>query len=214
MELEKKSESVTSDEELVRAVRNGSLAQYEVLIRRYQQRLYVYCWHLLMHREEAEDAVQEVFLKGYDKLPMYAYSQSFAAWLYKIAYHHCLNVLRKRRRTELLSRLIRPFEKVDTDDGYAAMRRKEVQIQSELALSRLTTEERSLIVLRVIEGKSYEEIGQTFPRSPAALRKRVERIKLKLKRIWIELEGDADGEETDNGVARESDHIGRAIASD
>jgi RNA polymerase sigma-70 factor (ECF subfamily) len=203
-----------SDEELIRAVREGTTERYAALIGRYQQRLFVYCYHLLMQREEAEDAVQEVFIKGYEKLSQFAYNQSFAAWLYKIAYHHCLNVLRKRRRTTLLAKLLRPLGHEGTEDGYAEARRKEVAAQSELALGRLTTAERALIVLRVIEGKSYEEIGQSFPQSPAALRKKVERAKLKLKRIWIELEGDADDQTTVCAMAGESEFIGRAIAPD
>ncbi|WP_214626120.1 RNA polymerase sigma factor [Paenibacillus agaridevorans] len=215
MELEAERErEEASDEGLIRAVREGETERYEALIGRYQQRLYIYCYHLLMQREEAEDAVQEVFIKGYEKLSQFVYNQSFAAWLYKIAYHHCLNVLRKRRRTALLSKLLKPLGHEGADDGYAEARRKEVAAQSELALGRLTVVERSLIVLRVIEGKSYEEIGQSFPQSPAALRKKVERAKLKLKRIWMELEGDADGEATKYAMARESERIGRAIAPD
>ncbi|MHA6482424.1 RNA polymerase sigma factor [Paenibacillus sp. strain BS8-2] len=204
----------TSDEACILAIREGAAERYEVLIRRYQQRLYVYCYHLLMQREEAEDAVQEVFLKGYEKLSQFAYTQSFAAWLYKIAYHHCLNVLRKRRRSALLAKLLGPLSPAGGDDGYAEARRKEVAVQSKLALGQLTAAERSLIVLRIIEGKSYEEIGQSFPQSTTALRKKVERAKLKLKRIWDELEGETNEESRDYRMAREADYVGKLVARD
>ena len=194
-----------SDESLIRAVRDGQVELYAQLIERYQQRLYVYCYHLLMQREEAEDAVQDVLIKAYEKLALYAYSQSFSAWLYKMAYHHCLNLLRKRKRSALLARLLKPLGQDQADEGYAAARRKEVLAQSERALMRLTVAERSLIVLRVMEGKSYEEIGQTFPQSPAALRKRMERALFKLKKIWGKMEDGEDEEEPAYRLARESD---------
>ncbi|MFF2480378.1 RNA polymerase sigma factor [Paenibacillus sp. NPDC058071] len=198
----------------MRDVRDGQIESYAVLIRRYQQRLYVYCYHLLMQREEAEDAVQDVLIKGYEKLSQMSYSQSFSAWLYKIAYHHCLNLLRKRKRTELLTRLLKPLGYNDAEEGYAVARRKEVLAQSEIALGRLTIAERSLIVLRVVEGKSYEEIGQAFPQSPAALRKKVERAKSKLKKIWSELEGEVDEETATCRLANEPELVGGAIAPD
>lgn len=99
------------EEELIRTIQGGKLELYAAIVQRYQQRLYVYCYHLLMQREEAEDAVQDVFIKAYEKLSQYAYRQSFSAWLYKIAYHHCLNMLKRRRRrygwTDCLARFVK-----------------------------------------------------------------------------------------------------------
>ncbi len=201
-----------SDEWLIRAVRDGQVELYAELIERYQQRLYVYCYHLLMQREEAEDAVQDVLIKAYEKLALYAYSQSFSAWLYKMAYHHCLNLLRKRKRSALLARLLKPLSQDHADEGYAVARRKEVLVQSERALRRLSVDERSLIVLRVMEGKSYEEIGQIFPQSSSALRKRVERALAKLRRIWEKMEDGEDEEESTCRLASESDVAERATA--
>lgn len=201
-----------SDEWLIRAVRDGQVELYSELIERYQQRLYVYCYHLLMQREEAEDAVQDVLIKAYEKLALYAYSQSFSAWLYKMAYHHCLNLLRKRKRSALLARLLKPLSQDHADEGYAVARRKEVLVQSERALRRLSVNERSLIVLRVMEGKSYEEIGQIFPQSSSALRKRVERALAKLRIIWEKMEDGEDEEESTCRLASESDVAERATA--
>ncbi|WP_165861319.1 RNA polymerase sigma factor [Paenibacillus paeoniae] len=203
-----------SDEALIRAVRDGQLEQYAALIKRYQQRLYVYCYHLLMQREEAEDAVQDVLIKGYEKLSLYTYNQSFSAWLYKIAYYHCLNLLRKRKVTTLMMKLLKPLGNENVDDGYAIARQKEVLTQMEFALQQLTLVERSLIVLRVIERQSYDEISQSFPQSPTALRKKAGRSLSKLKKIWKELEGVEIEEPHTRRLAHESDIIGRAITPD
>ncbi len=159
-----------SDEMLIRAVREGQVELYAELIERYQQRLYVYCYHLLMQREEAEDAVQDVLIKAYEKLALYAYSQSFSAWLYKMAYHHCLNLLRKRKRSALLARLLKPLSQDHADEGYVVARRKEVLVQSERALRRLSVDERSLVVLRVMEENPTRRSDRFFPnrRRPCA----------------------------------------------
>ncbi|WP_135554605.1 RNA polymerase sigma factor [Paenibacillus cymbidii] len=209
MEQERTDE--VSDEVLVRAVRDGQVELYAALIEKYQQRLYVYCYHLLMQREEAEDAMQDVLIKAYEKLSLYAYHQSFSAWLYKMAYHHCLNLLKKRKRAALLTKLLKPLGCENTAEGVETTIRKEDLARSLLALRRLTAAERSLIVLRVMEGRSYEEIGQAFPQSPAALRKRVERATAKLKKIWGEMEMDEE-EEVAYGLARESEIVGRSVA--
>jgi len=175
--------------ELVQKIRSGDQVVYGAVIQRYQQALYVYCYHLLMQREEAEDAVQDVFIKAYEKLNLYTYESSFSAWLYKIAYNHCMNLLQKRRRSALLNRLLSPLKEDWTDDGYSHARKKEVRAMGEQVLLRLRPDERVLILLRVIEGRSYEEIGETLPYTAATLRKKLERVKKKLKKAWIELEG-------------------------
>lgn len=184
--------SEPSTEELVQIVRSGNQESYAVIIQRYQQALYVYCYHLLMQREEAEDAVQDVLIKAYEKLGMYAYKQSFSAWLYKMAYNHCMNLLHKRKRAKLMYRLLGPLREGRADEGYDLTRKKEIRELSEQVLLRLTPDERVLILLRVIEGRSYEDIQEQLPFSASALRKKAERAKRKLKKAWIELEGCED----------------------
>jgi len=206
--------SSMDEDELIRAIQGGEQELYAVVIRKYQQQLYVYCYHLLMQREEAEDALQDVFLKGYEKLNLYKPGASFSAWLYKIAYHHCVNLLHKRRRTELLHMLLKPLRNHSVDDGYAFARRKEVRALSVSSLQRLSPLERSLIVLRVVEGRSYEEIGRMYSYSQAALRKKVERAKSKLKKIWIELEGDEDEFAQTNISATKQELVRGAATSD
>jgi len=214
--VDSKSDEFSSldEDKLIRAIQDGEQELYSIVIRKYQQQLYVYCYHLLMQREEAEDAVQDVFLKGYEKLNFYKTGISFSAWLYKIAYHHCVNLLRKRRRTELLHKLLRPLRDNSADEGYVFARRKEVRLLGASSLQRLSQLERSLIVLQVMEGRSYEEIGQMYSYSPAALRKRVERAKVKLKKIWMELEGNEDECTQTNISATKQEHIRGVVTSD
>lgn len=191
----KEAESDTN--ELIQRIRSGDQVAYSAVIQRHQQALYAYCYHLLMQREEAEDAVQDVFIKAYEKLSQYTYEKSFSAWLYKIAYNHCMNLLQKRRRSALLNRLLSPLKEDWIDDGYSHTRKKEVREMGERVLLRLRPDDRVLILLRIMEGRSYEEISEKLPYTAATLRKKMERVKKKLKKAWIELEGCEDEYDTE-----------------
>lgn len=182
--------NVSPIEEMIRAVRQGDIDRYAEIVRRYQQEIFIYCCHLLMHREEAEDAAQDVFLKAFEKIHLYTYDRSFSAWLYKIAYNHCLNLLRQRKRNRLLQWFARrKAEESREDDRLSAVEGVNEPLLSR-SLMRMTPAERSLIILRILHEKSYEEIGIVLDGSPAALRKKFERAKNKLRTIWNQLEGE------------------------
>ncbi|MDF2670630.1 MAG: polymerase, sigma-24 subunit, ecf subfamily, partial [Paenibacillus sp.] len=83
-------------EELADRIKLGDSESFRLIVLKFQQRLYAYCLCMLGSHEEAEDAVQDVFLLAYNRIGQYVRQDSFSAWLYKIAYHHCLNLLRKR----------------------------------------------------------------------------------------------------------------------
>ncbi|EJL27700.1 sigma-70 family RNA polymerase sigma factor [Brevibacillus sp. BC25] len=92
----------TELERLLSEIKAGSLEQYEIIIDHYQQPIFTYCYHMLGHRQDTEDAVQEVLFRGYEHLDQYTYSLSFSAWLYRIAYNHCANVLKRRKLSRVL----------------------------------------------------------------------------------------------------------------
>jgi DNA-directed RNA polymerase specialized sigma24 family protein len=76
--------------------------EIEDLIKAYGREIFSYCYHLLRNKEDAEDAVQEIFLKAYYGLEKKRIA-SISLWLYKVAYNHCLNILRKRKFKILIS---------------------------------------------------------------------------------------------------------------
>ncbi|QDS36623.1 RNA polymerase sigma factor [Brevibacillus brevis] len=181
-------------ERLLKEIKSGSLDQYEIIIDHYQQPIFTYCYHMLGHRQDAEDAVQEVLFRAYEHLEQYTYSLSFSAWLYRIAYNHCANVLKRRKLRRLL-----PFLYISNQDGRNYVEEK---IDSdyfgeplESIWSRLSAEERTLMFLRVMEEKEYEEIAVLMDKKPAALRKQFERLLKKCKRYLPTMEGvAADGQ--------------------
>ncbi|BFH14952.1 sigma-70 family RNA polymerase sigma factor [Paenibacillus melissococcoides] len=78
-------------EMLVRRTKCGDKEAFAEIIQRFEKPIYIYCYHILKSREEAEDALQEIFIKAYEQIHRYRPTVSFSAWVYKIAYHYSLN---------------------------------------------------------------------------------------------------------------------------
>lgn len=160
-------------EEAINKVRAGERQAFTMLITAYERQIYRYCYYILRSHEEAEDAVQDIFVKVYLELGRFEQRVSFSAWLYKVAHNHCLDLLRRRkRRGRLLS-----FYKMQL-----AQNDQESPDNSPVdrLFADLNSEESGLLILRVVEQYSFEEIAQITGHSSAALRKKYERLRKKL----------------------------------
>lgn len=167
-------------EELIVAIKNGHTRQYAVVVRAFQQPIFRYCYRLLANKQDAEDAVQDILVKAYQSLHRYKRAENFSAWLYRIAYHHCLNLLRKRRIQNHVMRFIR--REMVSDGPEQELDRRLYQPALAAALSQLSLEERNILVLRVFEEQSYAEMSEILKISPNALVKRMKRIKQKVQK--------------------------------
>mgnify|MGYP006794368003 CR=1 FL=1 len=166
VELQPKTMTMTNEKFLIR--------EMDELIEAYYDKIYKYCFSLLRNTYDAEDAVQEVFIKAmkYGKL---ASIENPNAWLYKISYFHCLNKIKRKKLKSFI-----PFIEQETT---TAVFDHDNDDQLESILIHLKPEERSLLLLRVIENYSFDEIGQIFEKPPATIRKRYERLKVKVKNL-------------------------------
>jgi RNA polymerase sigma-70 factor, ECF subfamily len=177
-------------ERAINKVRAGDIDQFGIIIDAMQKPLFVYCYHMLGHRQEAEDAVQEVFLKAFEQLDSYRQTVSFSAWMYKIAYHHCLNLLKRARRNRIVTFLRAGIQTVSRHEGEQRVEDTEyLNNPLHVALSKLSVKERNLMILRVVEDRSYDELALLFDAKPATLRKQYERALKKCKDYMIVLEG-------------------------
>jgi len=161
-------------EEIVQDIKNGHTDRFEEIIEAYQQKLYAYCFRMLNHREEARDAVQDIFFKSFRNLHQYKQSVSFNSWLYKLAYRQCLNILRKRKSwLNLVSHYRRHMPKQESS-------MKDHLFVEEL-LQQLVPSDRNLFILRSLEGYEYAELSALLGITQGTARKRVERIRRQLK---------------------------------
>ncbi|GLX70424.1 RNA polymerase sigma factor [Paenibacillus glycanilyticus] len=160
-------------EYLVKAVQAGQVEHYRGIVLHFQRKLHLYCYHMTGDRAESEDIVQEVFLKAFREIGKYRPTVSFSAWLYKIAYRHCLNSLKRHKGQHRLLSLIKL-------QWPSAPSPRTAETADHL-LTGLSPEDRQLIILRTLEERSFAEIAELTSVNAVALRKKFERIRKKLR---------------------------------
>jgi len=92
-----------TDEQLAMSAMNGNQEAFTDLVAAHQRKVYGLALHLLQNQQDAADAAQEAFMRCFMSLQSFDTSRSFGAWLYRIAYNHCLDVLRQRKRTPVVA---------------------------------------------------------------------------------------------------------------
>jgi len=145
-----------SDSELVQAAKSGNCDAFRTLVELYQGKVFGVALGVLRNPEDARDACQEAFLRAYRQLDRFEEEAAFYTWLYRIVVNACLDELRRRRRgsSEWVESL--PASQPGPADRCAA---RELWSQVTDALARLSVEHRTVLVLRELEGLSYEEIA-------------------------------------------------------
>ncbi|MBP2113957.1 RNA polymerase sigma factor [Paenibacillus silagei] len=159
-------------EHAVAAVKAGDKQSYELIIKQFQRQIYTYCFYILKNHTETEDAVQDIFIRAYANLHRYSSSTSFSAWLYKIAYHHLLNLKKKQSRW---LRLIEHFKESQQQQPVPPAE----SVTSEL-LTYLTAEERHILLLKAVEQYTFDEISAIMGLKATTVRKKYERLRKKL----------------------------------
>lgn len=178
------------DFQIIQAVLKGDREAYAELIRAHHARILSLCLSMLLDRSEADDAAQEVFVKAFASLYQYKQDLSFQAWLYRIASNHCLDLLRKKKRqkTDSLDSLLE--QKGDHLEDLAArtadlgrrIEEKEEKVQLALrVLSYVSPEQRQILILRELDGLSYEEISAVLHCSLDAVKARLKRARQQLQ---------------------------------
>lgn len=156
----------------IERVKAGDKEAYAPIIRQFERQMYTYCYYIFRNHAETEDAVQEIFIRAYMNLHQYSNQVSFSAWLYKVAYHHLINI--KKKQDRLLKLMDRCQEQHPVPDISPH------QTVVEELLTYLTAEERHILLLKSVEQYRFEEIGEVMGIKPATLRKKYERIRKKL----------------------------------
>lgn len=161
---------MVTHEQLNASFSDGGEIELNEAITLYGQNLMRYCHNILCDYHEAEDVVQMTFVKAYQKRHQFRSGSSLSAWLYRIAYHHCMDILRKRKLLFFLPK--------QENDHHMSEEVKE-------ALAKLSTMERALIFNRIIEERDYKELEVIYNLPAATLRKRYERARKKLSEQLI-----------------------------
>lgn len=152
-----------SDEELVERIRTEDNELYAEIVWRYQQKLYLYLDCLTNHSSEAEDLLQNVFLKAYRSLFGFDSQRRFSTWIYRIAHNEGVNFLKKttRRKQVSLEHLKKTpaIEENENDSVLDLLDKKQIKAKMKMCLGRLEAKYRGPLILHYFEEKSYREIS-------------------------------------------------------
>jgi len=162
----------------------GDPDAFEPLVTHNAGRIRRLVWGLLgERREETEDAVQEIFLKAYLALPRFRGEARFSTWLYRIAVNHCRDLARRSPPPEAEldeARLAAPEAGPEGESGPGPEESRAGEL--ERLLGALGEPKRRILVMREIEGMSYEEIGRILRIPPGTVRSRLNRARAALLR--------------------------------
>ena len=189
-----------SDEEVVRRVLEGETALFEVIMRRYNQRLYRVSRVVLRDDSEAEDVMQDAYVRAYQHLDQFEGRAAFSTWLTRIALHEALARKRRRKPIQELDAMQEmkgdsmPILKSSKPDPEAETAQSQVRQLLEGAIQALPEPYRVIVVLREVEEMDVAETAETLGVSESVVKTRLHRAHAMLRR---ELHSRARGRVTD-----------------
>ncbi len=182
----------TKENVLIEISKKGDISAFEELIETYQNKVFNIAYSMLNNYEDANDVAQEVFIRVYKSIKNFKGESSFSTWLYRITTNVCLDELRKRKNKNVVS----IDEDIPFDDGEVTRQivddgptpdiiaeKKEVREIVNEAIGQLSEEHKTVIILRELQGLSYEEISKIINCPRGTVKSRINRARSALKNI-------------------------------
>jgi len=185
-----------SDQALIRSVLAGDKEAYGILAERHGESMFRVAFRITESEPDAEEIVQEAFLRGYRSLADFDARADFRTWIYRIALNCALQVLHKRK-SEAAVPITEEFDEeshaIQLADGGAGPERlvldREIEHRRHVAMGKMTAVERLAFVLRLLEGRSTDEIAAVLEVTPNNARQAVFRAVQKMRRslapLWV-----------------------------
>lgn len=204
---------MADDLTLVQRVRTGDQRAFKTLVERYQKKVFSVAFGMLKDREEARDVSQEAFVKVYKYLDHFKGDASFYTWLYRITVNICIDVMRRKGTSKgdtvefdesiqldtTEANLGALGSKLGTNPQKAALR-KELAEKIQAALQEVPEKHRAILLLRELEGMSYEDLARTLDIPKGTVMSRLFHARLKVQKVLSEY---LDLDEAKSGVGTE-----------
>lgn len=199
--LDEAARARLDERRLIRRIRRGDEQAFALMVRTYEQRVFNMVFRMVGNREEAEDVAQDVFVTVFQSIHGFRGESKLSTWLYRITVNHCKNRLKYLRRRR--KHLGRPLDEIaeaelargsgshqagfhaqlPRPDEEASGHQMERIIQAKIAA--LEEDHRVLVVLRDIQGLSYQEIGEVTGLNIGTIKSRLHRARLTLKEALL-----------------------------
>jgi RNA polymerase sigma-70 factor (ECF subfamily) len=187
----------SGDSALIESFLAGDERAFDLLVNRYKHRVFNICFRMLGDYEEANDCAQETFIKVFRALKGFRFESSFSTWLYRIAVNTCKNKLSslKYRFNRMMVRLDKPTRNGNAGGGieiqskgtnpHNAVERRERELLIQRAMDSLPKEQKMVVVLRDVEGLSYEEVERATGLARGTVKSKLSRAREKLREKLI-----------------------------
>lgn len=180
---------VAGDNSLISLIKDGHPEIYDEIVKRYEKKLFSYIYRLVGNREEAEDILQNVFVKTYRNIKTFDIERKFSSWIYRIAHNEAINFLKKRNKKKFVSweDIVASKDKMETKSNERSpidiWIRKESAMEVNQAMDRLPEKYRKVLMLKYFSEKSYEEISKTIGSPVNTVGTLISRAKKKLMTV-------------------------------
>jgi RNA polymerase sigma-70 factor (ECF subfamily) len=194
------SGTAVDDRELVDAARAGDKSAFRTLFERYQRRAYSLAYGVVRNPDDALDVVQDAFIKAHRYLDKFEGTSSFYTWLYRIVMNLAIDHIRKTRRSRAVDFSDQTVKEDDARVGEGdlvprilggnpgrALMDKEIRGRIEQALSELSDNHRAVLVMRELEGLSYEEMAQVMGCSKGTIMSRLFHARRNMQKRLLDL---------------------------
>ncbi|MBF03100.1 MAG: RNA polymerase [Flavobacterium sp.] len=175
----------TEDQVYIQKVLQGDTNSFTVLVDKYKDLVFTIAIRMLKNRDEAEEATQDIFIKVYKSLSKFQGNSKFSTWVYRIAYHACLDILKKYKKEKLAISLedYKGNEVSELESAFQILVQQEQQELIQKCLNLLPYEESILLTLYYYEEQSLEEIAKVLSISSNNAKVKLFRSRKKLETI-------------------------------
>lgn len=170
------------EQQWIKDVLSGNKQAYAHIINKYKNPLYATILRMTKNPQDAQDLVQEAFIKVYYQLGKYNGKGSFSSWLYRVAINHCMDEFRKKRY-KMKQIEFSEDQVLNPNHPEVIFMKKEKNRQLEKIIGTLPEDERMIILLRYVNELSYSDIGELVQLPVSSVRNKLHRAKKKLRDI-------------------------------
>ncbi|MGB2768770.1 MAG: sigma-70 family RNA polymerase sigma factor [Candidatus Zixiibacteriota bacterium] len=178
------------DDELILKAQKGDLHSFDVLVRRYQRKIYYLACRMVKGHDAADDIAQETFINAYSAIKSFKIGYSFYTWLYRICMNLSINYLKRQKFVIPESQFEEETSPLEREaagaDPLNHLALKELENKIEKALDSLPPKFKAVLVLRVYEDLSYEEIAKTLKISIGTVMSRLFRARERMQEMLKE----------------------------
>lgn len=184
------------ERKLVEEARRGDADAFRELVKRYQRRAYAVALGMLHDADDARDIVQEAFLRVHRSLDRYTGDAQFFTWMYRIVMNLCIDHLRKKRAEKVEFDDALANDEVDDEVGIApkrlgfdpqrALADKELRARLQAALAKLSPAHRAVLIMREVDGLSYQEMADTVGVSIGTIMSRLFHARKKMQKLLLQ----------------------------